>query len=444
MVEKITLSTRELAKLKVLAALVAKQITNKQASKRLGLSVRQIQRLKQEYLKDGDRAVIHKSRNRPSGRGYGEDLRQKIVTLYKEEYSGWNFCHFNDTLEDVHHIKLSDHYVYALLTAHGIKSPRAKKHRCRKHPPRDRKENAGELLQADASMHLWIILGDQKYALHGMIDDATGIVTALVLCDEETNMGYQIALADTIKRYGIPACLYTDYRTVFQTNKKLTIEDELEGKELEATRFAKMCERLGVGIISTRVAQAKGRVERLWETLQDRLTKELLKANITTKKEANEYINNVFLPHYNARFASEIDYTKNLFVKVPEDFDYNTELALPIERTALHGCYIKLNNQTYSITEENGDTANFISTTKLTVFTCLDGTCYAEHNHAHYILTPILLPTHTKSIMTPKTSEEISKIRSAVAKKNLSSPWRKYYAHAPKTRRGDIFTNQNG
>lgn len=428
MMETITLSTRELAKLKVLSSLVAKQITNKQASERLGLCVRQIQRLKQAYLKDGDGAVIHKLRGRPSGRGYKAELKQKVIALYQEEYSGWNFCHFNDTLEDVHDIKLSDHYIYNLLTANGIKSPRAKKHKPRKHPPRDRKENAGELLQTDASLHLWMILGDKKYALHGMIDDATSIVTALVLCNEETSIGYQIALRDTIKRYGIPECLYTDYRTVFQTNKKLALEEELEGKELEATRFAQMCERLGIDIISTKVPQAKGRIERLWETLQDRLTKELQKANITTKKEANEYINTVFLPRYNTRFASDIDYTRNHFVRVSEDFDYNTELALPIKRTVLHGCYIKLHNQTYNVTKTDGTSTNFASRTKLTIFTCLNGTCYAEHNHQRYNLAPTTLLKPTKAATSPKTSAEISRIRSEVAKKNLNSPWRRYYA----------------
>lgn len=421
---------REVERIKVLQVLVAKQITNQQAANRLGLKVRQIQRLKKAYLEQGDIAVIHKLRGKPSGRGYSSELKQEIIRLYTEEYTGWNFSHFNDTLEDVHNIKVSDHFIYQLLTSNGIKSPRAKKHKPRKHPPRDRKENAGELLQTDASMHLWIILGDKKYAMHGMIDDATSIVTALVLCNEETNVGYQLALRDTIKRYGIPECLYTDFRTVFQTNKKLTIEEELEGKELEATRFAKMCSRLGVDIRSTREAQAKGRIERLWETLQDRLTKELKKAGITTKKEANEYINDVFLPRYNARFASTIDCTKNHFVKVPQDFDYNTELALPITRTALHGCYIKLNKRIFVIKHPNGSIANLRTNTKLTVYACLDGTNYAEYGQKRYQLILVNAIPKTDKITPHKTPEEISRIRSECAKKNINSPWRKHYSYA--------------
>ena len=258
----------EVKRIKVLQQLVAGQITNQQATNRLGLTARQIQRLKKTYQEFGDQAVIHGLKGKPSSRGYSEGLKQSIVTLYQEEYDGWNFSHFNDILEDNHSIRVSDHFIYQLLTSNGIKSPRAKKHKPKKHSPRNRKENAGELVQTDASIHLWIIVGNKKYALHGMIDDATNIVTALVLCNEETNRGYQLVLRDTIRRYGIPECLYTDFRTVFQTPKKLTLEEELEGKELEATRFAKMCNKLGVNIISTRSPQAKGRIERLWETLQ--------------------------------------------------------------------------------------------------------------------------------------------------------------------------------
>lgn len=430
MTGEITFSMREVKRIKVLQQLISGQITNQQAADQLGLVIRQVQRLKKAYREHGGIAIVHKLKGKPSGRGYSTEFKQKLIDLYQQEYSGWNFSHYNDSLEDEHNIRVSDHYIYTILTSAGIKSPRAKKHKPRKHPPRARRENAGELLQTDASIHVWIVLDSKKYALHGMIDDATSIVTALMLCDSETNYGYQLAMRDTIKRYGIPECLYTDFRTVFQTNKKLSPEEKLEGKELEATRFAKMCKHLGVEIISTSSPQAKGRIERLWETLQDRLTRELKKAGITTKKEANDYINDVFLPRYNARFASTIDCNRNHFVKVQKDFDYNQELALPITRTVLHGCYIKLNNQTYIIKQPNGDYTNFHIGTKITAYTCLDGTHYAEYADRRYILNPATLPKRQNATTPRKTPAELSQIRSECAKKNLNSPWRRQYAHA--------------
>lgn len=427
-------TVQDIERIKVLQALVARQINNQQAAKRLGLSVRQIIRIKQAYLAEGDQAVIHKLKGKPSVRGYSDELKKKIISLYKDEYNGWNFSHFNDTLEDDYSIKVSDRFVYNLLTTAGYKSPKAKKHKPKKHPPRERKENAGELLQTDASIHLWIVLGKgkdtHKYALHGMIDDATGIVTALRLCNEETNIGYQLCLADTIRRYGIPACLYTDYRTVFQTNKRLTIEEELAGKELEATRFANMCAQLGIGIISTTVPQAKGRIERLWATLQDRLAKELKQHYITTKKEANEYINGVFLPRYNTRFASKIDYNRNYFVKVGADFDYNKKLALPIKRKALHGCYLKLNSRVYCIKDLDGKNVSLPNHTELTVYTCLDGSSYVKDEATEYKLVLVNdLPKRTAIVKPRLAPEKLAEIR-ANNGRTSKSPWHHYTAYS--------------
>ena len=124
--------------------------------------------------------------------------------------------------------------------------------------------------------------------------------------------------------------MYTDYRTVFQSNnanKELSLEDYLAGKKVKDTRFAAMWNRLGSSIISTTNPRAKGRIERLWHTFQDRLLKEIKKRKIHTIEEANRYINDIFLPRYNARFASCIDYNKNYFIPVSEDFNYNLSLA---------------------------------------------------------------------------------------------------------------------
>lgn len=430
--EEVTFTMCEVRRIKVLQQLTSKQITNQQAADKLGLTVRQIQRLKKTYIELGDKAVIHKLKGKPSGRAYSQELRDYIVELYANECPGWNFSHFNDCLEDDYDIKVSDRYVYNLLTTVGYKSPKKKKHKRKVHPPRDRRENAGELLQTDASIHLWIILGGKKYALHGMIDDATNIVTAAQLFDEETNIGYQSILAETIRNYGIPECLYTDFRTVFQSPKKLTakekIEAELTGKELNATRFTNMCKRIGVSIISTHEAQAKGRIERLWESFQDRLTKELLRNGIITKEEANRYIKETFLPRYNKRFASQIDYSRSLFVPVSKDFNYNEELALSVHRKALKGCYISLDGQYYVLQTEDGKVAHLPVNTSLEVFTCLDGTVFAATETMRYNLKPIKKP-NTKPQPLRMNPEELAKKRSEYAKTNLSSPWRKHYAH---------------
>ena len=155
-------------------------------------------------------------------------------------------------------------------------------------------------------------------------------------------------MMETIKNYGIPECLYTDYRTVFKSTKKeLTIEEELAGKQIKNTRFANMLEHIGTDIKSTMDPKSKGRIERLWKTFQDRLCKELKKENINTIEKANQYIKDIFLPKYNFRFASNIDYNRSVFVCVDINFDFNKELAIWSEHKVYHGSYLKYDKISY-------------------------------------------------------------------------------------------------
>lgn len=292
----------------------------------------------------------------------------------------------------------------------------------------------------DASTYDWLNTGT-ALSLHGAIDDATGRVTGLVLCEQETCIGYQLVLSDTILDYGIPELLYTDFRTVFRVGKKLTEEEKLAGKQLNATRFANMCTRLGIAIESTLSPQAKGRIERLWNTLQDRLPKELKKANIATIKEANRYIKDAFLPRYNAEFASDIDCSRNRFVKVDKRiFNANRDLALSVKRKILRYCYIRIDNKCLVILnpKSSKETPLRLHTQKaVDIFTCLDGTYYLEYDSKRYNLKEVpqtyLKSQQAKQTKQVKTPEEISKLCSEAGKKNRNSPWRKHFDYAKRT-----------
>lgn len=305
----ITLDKEEQRLNDIIIKFISKEINIKQACRLTGLSERQIYRKQKAYKERGIASIPHGLKLKPSKKGYSPELKHKILSLYHEEYFGWNFHHFNDFLEDYHNIKVSDSFIYNLLTANNIESPYKYKMKRSSHPPRPRRENAGELIQVDASKHQWFYDDENYYYLHGGIDDATGKVTSCFLAEQETIFGYQMIMKETIMNYGIPECLYTDYRTIFKSTKKeRTLEDELKGKEIKNTRFANMLEHIGTDIISTIDPRSKGRIERLWRTFQDRLYKELKRKNINTIEKANQYIKNVFLPKYNTRFASEIDY----------------------------------------------------------------------------------------------------------------------------------------
>ncbi len=295
--ERITLTMKEQKINDILVKLISGEIKTSDAVRLTGLSERQIYRKKKAYKEIGIASIPHQNKNKPNGKGYSAELKNMILNLYLDEYSGWNFYHFNDVLEDYHHIKVSDTFIYNLLTSNGIHSPNEYKKRKSSHPPRERRENAGELIQVDASKHKWFYGDDKYYYLHGGIDDATGTVTSCFFAEQETIFGYQMIMKQTIINYGIPECLYTDYRTVFKSPKtELTLEEEIDGKQIKNTRFANMLEHIGTDIISTINPRAKGRIERLWRTFQDRLYKELKKKNITTIEEANQYLNEVFIP----------------------------------------------------------------------------------------------------------------------------------------------------
>ena len=427
----ITLSMKEQEKLAIIIHYSDGIITGKEAARRLGITVRQVQRKKKAYLAEGMSSIIHKSKGKTTGKGFSNDFMERILYLYETEYNGWNFCHFRDALEDDYSIHVSNSYLYKLLTANGYKSPVRKHHQPKSHPPRPRRENAGELVQVDASKHQWLYGTDEYFYLHGAIDDATGIVTACIMMKEETILGYQLLMADTIKRYGIPECLYTDYRTVFQSskaNKEMSLEDYIAGKEIKSTRFAAMWDKIGSSIISTTNPRAKGRIERLWRTFQDRLLKELHKQKIRTLEEANRYINEIFLPRYNTRFASSINYSKNYFIPVPEDFDYNSKLAIWDKRKILNGCYVSVGGK-YYIIKQDGKAIYTTSQDEFLVYLYLDGTRHLYYNDkicdlelvprelAKPKVMKIKKPTHTKVVITTANKD---------IKKNTNSPWRQF------------------
>jgi len=408
----------------ILVKFISKEIDIKQVCRLTGLSERQIYRKKKAYLENGVSSIPHGLKLNPSKKGYDKTFKDKIINLYKEEYFGWNFHHFNDALEDYHNVKVSDSFIYKLLTDAGFESPYKYKERKVSHPPRPRRENAGELIQVDASKHKWFFGDDNYYYLHGGIDDATGTVTSCFFDTQETIFGYQMIMKETILNYGIPECLYTDYRTVFQSNKKeLTLEEELSGKQINNTRFANMLNYIGTDIISTIDPRSKGRIERLWRTFQDRLYKELKKKNINTIEKANQYIKDVFLPKYNTRFAYEIDYTKNSFIKVDENFDFNKELAVWSEHKVYHNSYLKYNKY-YHIILNNNEKTYLPTKDKVKVYTFVDKTQHILFNDKWYDLKSIkdyqIKPQEYIKII--KSQEEIN--LSKAHKPSKDHPWK--------------------
>ena len=183
-----------------------------------------------------------------------------------------------------------------------------------------------------------------------------------------------------------------------------------------------MLQYIGTDIISTIDPRSKGRIERLWRTFQDRLYKELKKQNITTIEKANQYIQNVFLPKYNTRFASLIDYNRNVFISVDENFDYNKELAVWSEHKVYHNCYLKYNN-TYYVISKDGIKTNINTDKKVKVYTFIDGTDHILFEDEYYDLKPIKNVDITPKVET-RCTKSIEEINASKAHKPSSNhPW---------------------
>ena len=254
---------------------IAGRLTTGQAAAKLGVTKQYVNRLKKAYAEKGAAAFRHGNSGRSRPWKTDAETEARIVGLYKGKYAGFNFRHFLEKLNEEEGIAVAYDTLHRILTSAGFKSP--KKHRTRKekaeHPSRPRREHFGELLQIDASLHAWFGNDAPKATLHGAIDDATGTVMGLFFDGEETLKGYYEMAWQVLTKYGIPEAFYGDNRTIFEY-RRLSERDQTPDRDVR-TNFKRMCQQLGIELITTSVSQAKGRIERLWGTLQSRLISEL-------------------------------------------------------------------------------------------------------------------------------------------------------------------------
>jgi transposase len=338
------MSKEELGKLALIKGALDGSYTVGYLAKKFGVSTRQVKKLKKAVRENGDGAVIHGNSGRHPANATSEALKEKIITLKKSnDYADTNFTHFQELLKEREGIAVSYSTVSTILKTAGIVSK--KKHRTegKRFRRRKRRSSFGELLQTDATPFDWFGAG-KRQALHGFIDDATGNITALYLCENECLMGYLELLRLTLIKHGVPLEMYADRAGIFFVNNKKeanwTPEEQLAGHPLDKTQFGTIVEdKLGIHLIPAYSPQAKGRIERLWETLQDRLPIWLRLHKITTVEGANAAFPD-FIAEYNAQFSVESESPETSFVPLSPDDDLDTLLAVKYERTTDNcGCF---------------------------------------------------------------------------------------------------------
>lgn len=421
------------------------------AALKLGCSRRHINRMIAGYRKDGKAFFIHGNRGRKPATTITDDVRQQIIDLYRTKYYEANFTHFTELLERFEGIQLSPSSVMNILEAEYILSPKvtkAKRKRIKKelearkkeaktqreqdafqvnlvavedaHSRRPRCTYFGEMEQMDATPYEWV--NGQIWHLHLAIDDALGTITGGWFDTQETLNGYYHVLHQILTDYGIPYKFFTDRRTVFTYKKKNAPSDD----EDTYTQFAYACKQLGIELESSSVPQAKGRVERLNQTLQSRLPIELRLAGITDIDSANKFLYS-YIKEFNKKFSLPLNGTKSVFEAQPDAERINLTLAVLTERTVDCGHAIRFRKHFYKMIDKEGMQVHYLKGTKVMVIQAFDGSMYCCVNDKDiYALEEI--PEHEA-----KSKDLDSDYKPPKPKKRyvppMNHPWRRYAFH---------------
>ena len=295
------MSRKEVVRPGLLKALVAGHLTNRQVAAALRLTVRQVQRLKHRFRATGVAGVLPRTRRQPSRRRLAPALRERIATLMRTVYAGLNDCHLTEKLREVEGLPIGRESVRRIRVALGIaaKQPRRPARHRRRRQPHAR---AGSLVLLDGSPAAWLGAGQPSLTLHGAMDDAGGEVLALHFRPTEDLHGYAVVLQTVFLTHGLPIACYGDGTSILtRSDPHWSLEEELRGAQ-DPTHLGRVLAELGIGYVRARSPQAKGRIERLWRTLQDRLSAELRLQGITTPQAANAFLP-LFIADYNRRFA---------------------------------------------------------------------------------------------------------------------------------------------
>lgn len=341
---------KEVNRLQIIRQCLDRTISVRDAAFLLNLSERQIFRLKAKVRQKGTVGVIHGNRGREPAVKIPDNIKNEIFNLFKTKYFDYNFTHFKEKLEEIEKINISSETVRNILWNHEeelkeiglvLKKRKRPKHRSR----RDRMSREGMLIQMDGSYHDWFKTGT-KCALLGLIDDATGKVDALFF-EKETTLGYMTLIKKFSKEKGLPLAFYADKHSCFKITRHGGTHVFQSDENL--TQIERALEELGIKLISAGSPQAKGRIERLFGTFQNRLIPELRSNNIKNITDANIFLQNEFILDCNKKFTKIPKETEIDFRALPKTINLDRILSHKEERTVKHDNTISFKGTIYQI-----------------------------------------------------------------------------------------------
>ena len=357
----IVASQRELKRLHIVQKAIEGTLKQTEAAEMLSLSIRQTGRIVVRVRAEGAQGVVHRSRGRESNRKLPREVKDQVLSLYRKHYKGFGPTLAQEKLHERDGISISDETLRKWLIEAEFwkKARKGRQHR----QWRPRKERCGAMVQVDGSHHDWFEGRGPACVFMGYIDDATGKVYGRFY-EYEGTIPAMDSFIRYIRKHGIPISLYMDKHSTYKATGKPTIEDELNGTE-PMSEFGRALKELGVQLIHAHSPQAKGRVERLFATLQDRLVKEMRLRGISSIAEANEFLKE-YLPIYNQRFAKKAAQTENLHRPIPKGLNLHRILCIKTERTVRNDFTIAHERKLYQIQEA-------VKTKKLMVEQYTDG-----------------------------------------------------------------------
>ena len=323
--DRITLSQKQMQRFQVMSLVEAGKITLEEAAAKIGRSYRQTKRIWKRVREEGVQGVIHGNSGKPSNHRTPEELRQKVLELSQGRYGEFNDTHFTEMLTERERIGLSRETVRKIRRQAGM-GPKRKRRPLRHRKRRERKAQEGWMVLWDGSPHPWFGPDHPPCCLMAAIDDATGAILAARFFPFEGTEGYLWLLRQIVTRYGIPISIYQDrHGSLKRNDDHWTLEEELAGRQ-EPTQVGQALRNLGIQPIFALSPQAKGRIERLFGTLQDRLGAELALAQVTTLQQGNDFLP-PFIRRFNHRFAIAPRQSEKAWRPVPKNLDVNRAIS---------------------------------------------------------------------------------------------------------------------
>lgn len=408
------MSRKEVPRPGLVKAALTGRVTNRQAATALRLSVRQVQRLKRRFERAGPRGLLHRSRGRPSPRRFPPAVRQRVAALLQTTSQHFNDCHLTEKLREVEVLALSRESVRRIRRALGLPAKhrrRPRRHRTRRIP----EPQMGALVQLDGSPFAWLEGRGPEMTLLGAIDDATGTVLVLYFRPTEDLHGYTTLLHQLGLQYGLPLALYGDRLNILVRNDShWSLDEQLRGVQ-DPTHFGRMLQALGIGYVPAGSPQAKGRIERLWRTLQDRLVSELRLHRIATLEAANAFLP-AFLADFNRRFAHAPADATPVWRRPPRDF---AELlsSCRYERVVARDNTVRLGVRWLQI--PRGPGGRSYAGCRVELHECLDGRLVVFHAGGRLATQPAPGPD---VVLRPRSDPSAERAQRLRASRNASEP----------------------